>query len=388
MADTVQRIECFIVSIPRETPYLGPLAPGERVNEKGYVLRKGNRTLYPIQDRSVLVKVTTADGAVGWGETYGICAPRAVTAIIEDLLAPEVVGRDPFDVAAIYEDLYDMMHVRGFFGGFYGDALAAIDIALWDVCGKLANLPVSKLLGGQRHQRIPAYVSGLPRGSIAERCELAREWQAKGFRGFKFAAAVSHEGVVAEMAALREALGPDADIMIDMHWKYTAAEACALIEEMSAHRLYFAEAPCAPEDIDGLAEVSAKVKVPIAAGEEWRTVYEVRSRLQRRACSIVQPEMGHTGITQFVRIAQLAQAFHCRIIPHASIGVGIFQAASLHAYATLVHAPWHEYQHSVFDRNLQFVETTMSCRNGFFGVPDGPGLGIEPAESLWQHRVG
>lgn len=388
MTDTVQRIECFVLSIPRQTPYLGPLAPGERVNEKGYILRKGNRTLYPTEDRSVVVKITTADGAVGWGETYGICAPQAVVSIIEDLLAPEVVGRDPFDVTNIYEDLYDMMHVRGFFGGFYGDALAAVDIALWDVCGKLANLPVGKLLGGQRYKQIPAYVSGLPRASIQERCELAREWQSKGFRGFKFAAAVSHEGVVAEMAALRQALGPDADIMIDMHWKHTAAEACALIEAMSAHRLYFAEAPCAPEDIDGLAEVSEKVKVPIAAGEEWRTVYEVRQRLQRRACSIVQPEMGHTGITQFVRIAQLAQAFHCRIIPHAAIGVGIFQAASLQAYSTLVHAPWHEYQHSVFDRNLQFVETAMSCRNGFFSVPEGPGLGIAPADSLWQYRVG
>src|SRR5690606_18096464 len=199
-----------------------------------------------------------------------ICAPTAVISIIEDLLAPEVVGRDPFDVANIYEDLYDMMHVRGCFGGFYGDALAAIDIALWDACGKIANLPLSKLLGGQRHRQIPAYVSGLPRASVSERCELAREWQAKGFRGFKFAAVVSHEGVVTEMEALRRALGGDADIMVDMHWKHTAAEACALIEDMSAHKLYFAEAPCAPEDIDGLAEVAAKVVVPIAAGEEWR----------------------------------------------------------------------------------------------------------------------
>jgi L-alanine-DL-glutamate epimerase-like enolase superfamily enzyme len=387
MSDTIKSIECFVIAIPRETSYLGPLAPGERVNEKGYVLRKGNRTIYPQEDRSILVKVTTSDGVVGWGETYGICAPKAVVAIIEDLLAPEVVGRDPFDVMIINEDLYDMMHVRGFFGGFYVDAMAAIDIALWDICGKITNLPVSKLLGGQRHQRIPAYVSGLPRATIDERCELAREWQTKGFRGFKYAAVVSHEGVVAEMKALRQALGADADIMVDLHWKYTAAEACSVIQAMSSDNPYFAEAPCAPEDIDGLAEVSSKVLVPIAAGEEWRTVYEARQRLQKRACSILQPEMGHTGITQFVRIAQLAQAFHCRVIPHASIGVGIFQAASLHAYATLVQAPYHEYQHSIFDRNLQFVETTMSCSHGFFHVPEGPGLGINPAETLWQYRV-
>jgi galactonate dehydratase len=190
------------------------------------------------------------------------------------------------------------------------------------------------------------------------------------------------------MKALRRALGADADIMVDLHWKYTAAEACAVIEAMCSDDLYFAEAPCAPEDIEGLAEVSAKVSVPVAAGEEWGTVYQARQRLERRACSIVQPEMGHTGITQFVRIAQLAQAFHCRVIPHASIGIGIFQAASLHAYSTLVQVPYHEYQHSVFDRNLQFVETSMSCRNGFFELPGGPGLGINPADSLWQYVLG
>jgi galactonate dehydratase len=388
MTDSVKSVECFVVSIPRETPYLGPLAAGERVNEKGYVLRSGNRTIYPQEDRSIVFKVTTGDGVVGWGETYGICAPKAVTCIVEDLLAPEVVGRDPFDVMNISEDLYDMMRVRGFSGGFYVDAIAGIDIALWDICGKIVNLPVSKLLGGQRYRRIPAYVSGLPRGSVEERCELAREWQARGFRGFKFAAAVSHEGVVDEMKALRRALGADADIMVDLHWKYTAAEACAVIEAMCSDDLYFAEAPCAPEDIEGLAEVSAKVSVPVAAGEEWGTVYQARQRLERRACSIVQPEMGHTGITQFVRIAQLAQAFHCRVIPHASIGIGIFQAASLHAYSTLVQVPYHEYQHSVFDRNLQFVETSMSCRNGFFELPGGPGLGINPADSLWQYVLG
>lgn len=387
MTDKIESVQCLVVSIPRKVPYLGPLAEDESVNERGYVLRRGNRTIYPTQDRSVLVKVVTEAGVVGWGETYGICAPEAVTAIVDDLLAPAIKGRDPFDVSVIGEDLYNMMRVRGFFGGFYVDAIAAVDIALWDICGKIADLPVSKLLGGQRRQEIPAYVSGLPSDSLEARCALAREWQSTGYRGFKFAAAVSHEGVTAEMRALREALGSDADIMIDMHWKYSAAEAASLIRALAPQGLYFAEAPCAPEDLDGLAEVAGKVPVPIAAGEEWRTVYEARPRLQRRACSILQPEMGHTGITQFVRIAQMAQAFHCRIIPHASIGVGIFQAASLHASATLMELPYHEYQHSVFDRNLQFVHTDMSCRNGFFQIPQGPGLGIEPADALWQHLI-
>lgn len=387
MTDRIQSVECFVVSIPRETPYLGPLAQGEFVNDKGYIVRKGNRTIYPTEDRSVLVKVTTRDGCVGWGETYGICAPMAVVNIIEDMLAPVIEGKDPHDVATISEDLYDMMHVRGFFGGFYVDAIAAIDIALWDICGKLVGLPVGKLLGGVRNTRIPAYISGLPKPNVEERCELALQWQEKGYTGFKFAGVVSHEGMQKEAAALRNALGSNADIMVDMHWKFSAADAVSMIQGMTESNLYFAEAPCAPEDIEGLAEVARKVTTPIAAGEEWRTVYEAKPRIDRRACSIVQPEMGHTGITQFIRIAQLAQASHCKIIPHASIGVGIFQAASLHASSTLLSLPYHEYQHSVFDRNLQFVTTEMQCEEGHFTVPQSPGLGIEPNESLWEFVV-
>jgi galactonate dehydratase len=336
---------------------------------------------------SVIVKVTTEDGTVGWGETYGIVAPHAVTTIIDDVLAPIAVGRDARDVAVIQEDLYDLMRVRGFHGGYYVDAIAGVDIALWDVCAKLAGLPLVKLLGGQRAERLPAYVSGLPRATLAERVALAREWVAKGFDAVKYAAAVSHEGIVAEMRALREALGPDVKVMVDLHWKFSAAEAIQLIDALAPHRPYFVEAPCAPEDVDGLAEVAAKSRVPIAAGEEWRTVHEVLPRLSRRAVSILQPEMGHTGVTQFLAIGRLAAAFAARVMPHASIGVGIFQAASLHAAATLPNVPYHEYQHSIFDKNLAYVTTAMRCDAGFYHLPSGPGLGVEPKPELWDHVV-
>jgi L-alanine-DL-glutamate epimerase-like enolase superfamily enzyme len=383
----VRSVETFVVSLPRDVPYLGPLGPGESINEKGYFVRSGNRTIYPATDMSVIVKVTATDGTVGWGETYGIVAPRAVTTIIDDVLGPMVVGRDPRDVVVIQEDLYDLMRVRGFHGGFYVDAIAGVDIALWDLCGKLAGLPLAKLLGGQRTDRLPAYVSGLPRATLAERVTLAREWVEKGFDAVKYAAAVSHEGIVAEMRALREALGPDVKLMVDLHWKFTAAEAVALIDELAPYRPYFAEAPCAPEDLDGLAEVAARTRVPIAAGEEWRTIYEVMPRLSRRSVSVLQPEMGHTGVTQFLAIARLAVAFHARVIPHASIGVGIFQAASLHAAATLPNVPYHEYQPSIFDKNLRYVMTTMRCEAGHYHLPDGPGLGVEPTPALWDFVV-
>lgn len=385
--DRIATVEPFIISIPRDVPYLGPLAAGESINERGYIVRKGNRSIYPSTDMSVLVKVTTENGIVGWGETYGLAAPQAVTAIIRDLLAPTLKGRDPRDVAVIWQDMYDLMRVRGFFGGFFVDSIAGIDIALWDAAAKIAGQPLAKYLGGVRHQKIPAYVSGLPKGTLAERVDLAKEWVAKGFKAIKFAAAVSHEGVAREMAALREAVGPNIHLMVDMHWKFTAHEAVSLIDRMAPHNLYFAEAPCAPEDIDGLAHVAANARVPIAAGEEWRTVYEVRPRMEKRACSIIQPEMGHTGVTQFQAICHLAEAFHVKVMPHASIGIGIFQAASLHASANLPNMPYHEYQHSIFDKNLRCVTGDMACEAGFYHLPSGPGLGVEPSDEVWQYVV-
>jgi L-alanine-DL-glutamate epimerase-like enolase superfamily enzyme len=387
LLDSITKIETFIVRIPRDVPYLGPLREGEFINEKGYLIRRGNRSIYPASDMSVLVKVTGESGVVGWGETYGIAAPEAVVAIIDNLLAPVIIGRCPSDVTVIHEDLYDLIRVRGFFGGYFVDALAGIDIALWDLFGKKAGLSVARLLGGRRHDKLAAYVSGLPKATLKERCDMAVEWVAKGFRAIKFAAAVSDDGIVAEMAALREAVGQDVDLMVDLHWKFEASEAIRLIRRLEPYNLYFAEAPCQPEDLEGQTRVAHGIGVPLALGEELRTVYEYRPRFEARAMSIIQPEMGHTGVTQFSRICQLAQAFHMQIIPHASISTGIFMAASLQASLALQRIPYHEYQHSIFDRNLQFTVGEMSCANGQYSIPDSPGIGVEPAESLFSHIV-
>lgn len=383
----IRTIEAYAVSLPRDVPYLGPLGPGETVNRKGYIVRRGNRTIYPTTDMSVIVRAETADGTVGWGETYGIVAPRATLAILRDVLIPVVEGRDPRDAAAIYDDLYDLMRVRGASGGYYGDALAAIDIALWDLAAKEAGVPLATLAGGARVAEVPAYVSGLPKATLSERVALAAEWRDRGFRAFKYAAAVSHEGVAAEMAALREALGPDPDLAVDLHWKYSVGEALSVARGVAPSRPWFIEAPCAPEDIDALARVAAECGLPVAAGEEWHSVHEARMRLPRAQLAIVQPEMGHTGVSQFLAIAALARECGARVVPHATIGVGIFLAASLQVASTLAHCPMHEYQPSVFDRNVEHVDTTMACAAGRYRLPQGAGLGVEPRASLDRYRL-
>ncbi|MGO4221233.1 mandelate racemase/muconate lactonizing enzyme family protein [Lysobacter sp. TAF61] len=384
----VRSVETFIVTVPRDTPYLGPLGPGERVNERGYVVRKGNGTIYPSVDRSVVVRITTDDGAVGWGETYGICAPRAVCEIVNDLLAPELVGREPDDVEQIWDDLYGLMRVRGSFGGFYVDAIAALDIALWDLRARAQNQPLWQLLGERQRERVPGYLSGLPAATVAGRVEMAKAFQQQGHDAFKIHAVVSSEGIVEEAAALREALGDDAELMVDLHWKFDANQALTVIDHLAPYRLQFVEAPVKPEDVSGLARVAREGAIAVAAGEEWHTEYEAKLRLDANAVRYIQPEMGHTGITQFLRIARLAETHGVAIAPHATIGTGIFLAASLHA-SSVVRGLWrHEWQHSVFARSLELLDTDMDYADRHYRLPTGPGLGVTPGDRFWDYAVG
>lgn len=384
------KLEAYVCEIPRDEPYLGALREGEAPNSKGYFVRKGNRTVYPSSDRSVLVRAETETGAVGWGETYGLVAPRATAEIVVDLLEGFVVGRDPADAVAIHDDLYDLMRVRGYTGGFYLDALAAVDIALWDAAGRESDQSVAELLGGRCRDRISAYISGLPKPTLPERIEFAREWLDKGFDSFKFAAPVADDGIVAEISGLRKALGTHARIACDMHWAHSPEEAIEAIKEMESCGLWFAEAPIPTENINGLGKVAASVDTPVAVGEEWRTLYDAQLRYEVDGLRIVQPEMGHTGIVEFSRIAKAANERGIEIIPHATIGTGIFLAASLQASLALEGVAGHEFQHSIFNRNHDLITQGLSCKGGFYGVSDGPGIGIEPTEqllsSLEKHR--
>lgn len=377
MSDVVKSVAVFTLTLPRDTPYLGAARPGEKPNAQGYFVRKGNRTVYPVFDRSVLVRIETANGVVGWGETYGLVAPGAVGAIINDLLAGFTIGRDPQDPSQIYDDLYDLMRVRGYTGGFYVDALAAIDIALWDIAGKQQGKPTHALLGGAVHTQIPAYVSGLPEPTGARRAALAESWQERGFNAFKFATPVADDGAAAELQSLRSALGDDARIAADMHWTQTADQALALIAAMEPHGLWFAEAPVRTEDICGLEKVTNMSATPIAVGEEWRTEHDFQQRVSRCKIAIVQPEMGHKGITNFMRIGAIAAAHSIEIIPHATIGTGIFLAASLQASAALDAVTCHEFQHSIFEPNRRLLVGDMDCKKGAYTLPTGNGLGVE-----------
>ncbi len=384
MTDQIAAIEIFLVDLSQQQPYLGALRDGEEIDPHGYFVRKQNGTVYPRKNRSLVLRLVTRDGVEGWGETYGIVAPRATAEIIKDLLTGFVIGSDPFDVQVIHDRLYDLMRVRGYNGGYYLDALAAIDIALWDIVGKITGKPIHKLLGGRLHERIHCYVSGLPCDTLSERCELACTWRDRGFDAVKFASPVADDGVVTEMRELRHALGPETRIACDLHWTQTTASAIELAQQIAPYQPWFIEAPLPSEDIDGLKQVATHSGQTVAVGEEWRTVFDARLRIDKQAVHIVQPEMGHTGITQFMRIGRYAEAHHLTIIPHATIGSGIFLAASLQASAALGNVVSHEFQHSLLEPFRHFTGDVLTYENGAYGITETPGIGVEPSCEMKQ----
>jgi galactonate dehydratase len=174
-------------------------------------------------------------------------------------------------------------------------------------------------------------------------------------------------------------------IACDMHWKHTALAATRLIDRMHAHDLWFAEAPVAPEDIEGQKDVAAKARTSIAMGEEWAHRLRVPTALDRAVHGTSSTGDGAYRRHGVHEDRPHAEAFHCRIIPHASIGIGIFQAASLHASVALQNCDGHEYQHSIFDRNLQFIEGDMACADGTYRLPRARALGVAPNAEVWRY---
>ena len=381
----IKQIEWFKVAVPRDQPYLGDPQPGDVITSGGCIVRAANNSIYSLKDQSLLVRATAEDGTVGWGECVTVVAPQVAQAIIEQILSPLVIGKNAMNVVEIMENLYNAMRVRGFWGGFYMDAICAVDIALWDLKARLLKLPLCQLLGGQRTNRLKAYVSGLPAPTEAARAEMAKKWQDKGFDSVKFPVVMNTAHPEREVESLRNALGRDAKILVDMHWKYTAQEAIKLIDQMDRFDLYVAEAPCNAEDIEGQAQVARSVRTNVAIGEEIRTVYEYRPRFLNRCMNIIQPEMGRMGVTQFWNVCQMARAFHTLVMPHGSIGIGIFLAASLHASAACSQFVMHEYQHSIVDKNLQYIRGGLKCEEGFFHLPEDAGIGVTPTRDTLEH---
>jgi len=362
---------------------------------------------------ALLVEVHTDDGVVGLGEAAHFGGPMASTAqVIEHELKPYLVGEDPGEI----ERLWERMHRRAYKharGGIVIAAISGIDIALWDLRGKQANMPVWRLLGGYR-KRVPAYATG---GFYAEDKgvkELVAEMQtyvAAGFRAVKMkvgrnsniemsALRASSERGVAEVsldedirrvAAVREAIGPDIRLAVDANGAWDVATAIKMGQAMAPYDIYWYEEPVWPDDVDGSREVAQKTPIAIAGYETCSYgIVDFARYISARAVHFVQPDVAWAGgLTESLKIAHLAQAANMPVAPHIH-GSAVAVAAGLHFLGAIRNGSMAE---TVFPAHQLMTELVkepliLDPSTGEIELSERPGLGIElNPETVERFRV-
>ena len=372
----IAKLEVFPVKIRKEHVYLGESAGLAGAGD--YYIRPEYRCAYSKNMETLYVKLTTESGIVGWGEALAPVLPDVAGRIITELFAPVLLGADVRDRRVLTDQLYGLMRDRGYYAGFFVDAIAAIDCALWDALGRFYDAPVWRLLGGAYRKKIRAYVSGLPKPKLEDKLALARDWKAKGFSAIKLQIGYGLNEDIRIMEALRNALGDDFTLMLDAHWNYTLPDAVKLSRAMERLGVAFLECPLDPENLDGYAELARTVDIPIALGEADRTHWQYAEILKKNAADILQPDVGRTGITELMRISELAEVFGKPVAPHLSVGQGGCIAATLACDAAIGNGyGLQEFQPSILPVATELLKTPIVCENGYFTVSEAPGLGID-----------
>ena len=376
----ITRVQTFPLFLSREAAddsYAGDTG----VAHRGYVIRPPWRSLYSPGYETLLVKIETDEGLVGWGEALAPVAPEVVAAVVDHLLAPLILGEDPRSVRTLWHRMTESMRERGHLTGHQADAMAAVDIALWDLWGHATGLSVSELAGGRFAEILPTYVSGIRGNDDAERVDKATAFVEAGVRRIKLHLGTDIRTDLATYDAIR-AVHPELELALDAHWTYRLGEAKALGRELDDRRAWFFEAPLAPEDVEGHRDLATSLATPIAIGEAMRSRFEFTDWLARRAVGLTQPDIGRTGITEGLAIAAVADAFHAQVAPHHSAAFGIAMAAGVHVAASATSLLAFEYQPFTLPVANLILSTPLEVRpDGGFIVPTGPGLGVTVDEA-------
>ncbi len=340
-----------------------------------------------------LVEVETDAGLTGVGEAkvgvgnlghYG-----ALVRLVEDELGPAIAGRDPRDVAGIWETLYNGSRARyvaregrtfPIVGrrGITVSAISGIDIACWDLLGKSLGQPVWRLLGGRVRERIPAYASGgwAPVGAIGK--QLA-QYVERGHRGVKMRVGLQDRSVEDSAARVREVrrtLGPDVAIMVDAHGTWSVRDAQRFARKVAECDLAWLEEPVSPDDLPGQAEVRASTDIPIAAGESEQTRFAFRDMIAARAVDVCQPDPAIAGgLTETVRICALAAAHGLTVAPHLWGGAVLF-ACGLHLAVATPCVTTLEFSRGENPLLHDLLEEPFELVDGHLAAPDRPGLGL------------
>jgi L-alanine-DL-glutamate epimerase-like enolase superfamily enzyme len=354
------------------------------------VLRAGQTRQADSSFEAFVVRVHTDAGVVGIGEALSsatvmravLQAPTShgVALGFQDML----LGEDPLEP----ERLWDRVYRGSLFYGRRGaviHALSAIDIALWDIRGQVLGLPISALLGGAIRRRVRPYASHVMPDSPDRAATLAAGSVRQGFTAVKLGwgplgrSAALDEALV---RAVREAVGPEIEVMIDVGLCWDAATAVQRVRQLERYRPYWIEEPLPPDDLEGYARLADAVDTRIAAGEELTTRWEFRDLLERGRVDVVQPDVARAGgFSETRRVLAMAEARHTEWAPHV-YGTGILQVAAAHLVAASPGGHFLEYCMSDSPLSRDLAIPPLPLREGLVDVPDRPGLGVTLDEAV------
>jgi len=336
----------------------------------------------------LFLKLETDAGIDGWGEGSGEWLVPSVDATLHSWI-PLLIDQDPLQVEALSEDIVNRLPWKG--GPVYGTAIAAINMALYDIAGKAWGVPVHTILGGKRRDKVRVYDNGgLSFESPAHAKQSAETAKSQGYSAVKGNPLESRDWVmddraiehsVACVAAVREVMGNDVDILLDTHGSPTPELSIEFARRVAPYRPLLLEEPVKVGSVEALMEVSRKSPVPIATGEKLFTLRDFKELIDCRACAILQPDLNHCfGITTMVEIARLANHQQMLMAPHNASGP-IATAATLHADGVMNNLLIQEtssHYFSVFD---DYVDHDMIVKDSYIQLSDRPGLGIDVKEA-------
>jgi galactonate dehydratase len=365
----------------------GAAQSGESLADR-YQFKPGWQTVYARRVESPVVRIRLADGSVGWGEACAPICPEVVCLLLERLAAPLVVHRDFGHPSACWDLLYGSNHCRGYADGYWLDAIAALDIAIWDALGHRARLPVAALLSPSPRPQIDTYLSGPRAPTQAERIDLLRTRAAEGLRAVKLFVTADVDAACAELQALQRGVPAIERWMVDALWSFDDADkAAAAKRALSTLGVEWLECPLQPEDLEGHRALVSLPGSRIALGEHFRTHFQASPWIAQRALDILQPDIARMGFTEGMRLADIAANHDVPTTPHAGSGLLVVRAAALQfACAWPTDLPC-EYQASLVDEVPGALHDSWTFANGSFRLPDRPGLGVEVDENVLARYV-
>ncbi|PRY22192.1 galactonate dehydratase [Aliiruegeria haliotis] len=327
----------------------------------------------------VLVEVRTDAGHVGVGETLARFAPRAYCDLIETALKPRLVGQSPFDISAHWHSMRRALSGRS--GGMLFEAISGVDIALWDILGKAAGLPVWALLGGVGRKQVDVYAAAVNWGDDAQADAELDSYIERGFSRIKVKMARPVDEACRRIERMRKRAGDGVGLCVDANWAYELDEAVEVGRALTANGYDWFEEPLKPEDEAGYEALRAQCGTPLAGGESNYTTDQAVRLVAGRTLSVLQPDVARAGgITETRRMADLAQTFNVAYAPHIGMSGIVCETASVHLAAAMPAFRVMECECDESPFKTQLADLPPGClrqKGGQVSVPKGPGLGIE-----------